>query len=542
MNNARDRILIVEPDPVISDLVGRQALAADRYQVVSAPDVNSAISKAIQTAPDVVLADLNLPGLSAKDLMVALTSQRLNIPVIVIGRKGAEMDIIQAFRLGAADYLLYPMRETEVVAVVERAMKSVHERREREQLSRQLQQTNQELQMRVRELTTIFSIGKAVTSLTDQSLLFDKIVEGAIKATQADLGWFVVREENGKNFLLAAHRNLPPSLAERIHQPWDDGISNLVAISGETLSIFGEPLKRFKMLNLGQSALIVPVKAQKQVIGVLCTMRKQAQAFNISEQHLVEATADYAAISLVNARLFRAVEERARSLQGTAENAQLNERVLSELLSALKHEMLSIPRLAGGAERNSILNRLPGKAAPQTAGVEQIEHIARLAEAIQLHANGKKGRSAQPADLNDLARAAVNRMQPFAAANRLSLVFEPGKGALPVTVDTGQLSAALEGLINWSIHACKAGGRILVETGANRAGKVHLTICLEPEIVIKYSDDPFETPAPASRPAAPAIGLPLVRAILTAHRGEAKAEKVDERQVRFELTLPQRQP
>ena len=55
----------------------------------------------------------------------------------------AEADIMQAFRLGASDYLLWPVREAEAISAVERALRQVRERRERERLARQLQSTNQ---------------------------------------------------------------------------------------------------------------------------------------------------------------------------------------------------------------------------------------------------------------------------------------------------------------------------------------------------------------------------------------------------------------
>jgi hypothetical protein len=106
---------------------------------------------------------------------------------------------VQAFRLGATDYLLWPLREAEVINVVERVLKQVHERRDRERLSRQLLQANQDLQQRVEELTTLGSIGKAVTSITDQSLLFDRILEGASKVTRADLGWFLQKFLPGRS-------------------------------------------------------------------------------------------------------------------------------------------------------------------------------------------------------------------------------------------------------------------------------------------------------------------------------------------------------
>ncbi|MBN1147723.1 MAG: response regulator [Anaerolineales bacterium] len=339
MKTSRERVLLVESDPEISDLIARQTLQTMGYQVQLARLASSAIQEAARFSPDIIITNIKLPDLSGKDLLIALSSQGLDAPVIIIAQKGMESDLIQAFRLGAADYLLWPMRETEIASAVERVIKQVRARRERETLARQLKQTNDELQQRVRELTTIFAIGKAVTSITDQRELFEKIVEGAVYVTEADSGWFSLREERNKLFTLAAQRNLPKSIAEKINQPWDDGISSLVALSGETLSISGEPLARFKVSQLGQSALVVPVKMKKEVVGLLVVVRKTPQPFTPSNRTLLEAVADYASISLVNASLFRALEERVHSLQQAAETAKASARQKTELLRSAKRDL-----------------------------------------------------------------------------------------------------------------------------------------------------------------------------------------------------------
>jgi two-component system NtrC family sensor kinase len=339
MKNPRERILVVESDPAISDLIARQTLLTLGYRVEIARAAANAIQQAAHFAPDLIITNLHLPGLSGKDLLVALNSQGLDVPVIVIAQKGMENDLIQAFRLGASDYLLWPSREAEVVSAVERVLKQVRSRREREALASQLKQTNEELHRRVRELTTIFAIGKAVTSITDQSSLFEKIVEGAIYITDAECGWLLLRAEQAKNFILGAERNLPKTVSAKLNQPWDDGISSLVAMSGEALSIHGEPLKRFKVSKLGKSALVVPIKLKKEVIGLLVVIRKSPQPFSPSNQTLLEAVADYASISLMNARLFRAVEERARILQQAVENARTNERSSDEQIEKFRREL-----------------------------------------------------------------------------------------------------------------------------------------------------------------------------------------------------------
>lgn len=335
----KERILVVESNPKISNLIAEQTLLPMGYRVEVARVAGEAIQQAIQFAPDVIIANLNLPGLSGKDLLVALSSQGIEVPVIVIAPKGSENDIIQAFRLGAADYLLYPFREAEVVTALERAVRQVRARREREQLARKLHQANTEMQQRVRELTTIYSIGKAVTSITDQQLLFEKLVEAAVYISEADAGWLLLRQEKNKQFLLSAQRNLPPSVISRLNQPWDDGISSLVSLSGEPLSIHGEPLKRFKISQLAQSLLIVPIKIKKEVIGLLVMARKTARPFTPSTQALLEAVADYASISLVNARLFRALEERASTYQQSADAIQIKLQETEEAYQQVRKDL-----------------------------------------------------------------------------------------------------------------------------------------------------------------------------------------------------------
>jgi two-component system NtrC family sensor kinase len=335
MSPSQERILVVENDPEISDLIARQTLQPMGYRVNVVGGASQAIQEAMRFAPDVIIANLHLPGLSGKDLLVALSSQGLEVPVIVLAGKGAEGDVIQAFRLGAADYLIWPVREAEVISAVERVLKQVRARSDRENLARQLKQTNQELQRRVRELTTIFAIGKAVTSITDQTALFDKILEGAVYVTESDSSWILIKDDRAKNYILSACRNLPESVVEKIGQVWDDGISSLVALSGEPLAIHGEALKRFKVARLGQSALVMPVKIKNDVVGLLVVVRKAPQPFSNSNQALLEAVADYASISMMNLRLFRALEERARAMQAAAETALNSERVKDEALHTL---------------------------------------------------------------------------------------------------------------------------------------------------------------------------------------------------------------
>jgi len=334
-----ERVLVVDEDPEVIDLVARQVLEPLGYNVATAGDAAGAIQQALTFAPDLVIASLSLPGLSGKDLLVALRSQGLNVPTLVTAQEGMDADAIQAFRLGASDYLVKPLRETEVVSAVERAISEIRLRHEREQLAKQLEESNLQLERRVRELTTLFGLGKTVTSTTHQGQLFNKLMEGSIYVTEADMGWVLLPEENDPQLYLRAQRNLPSDLKAKLHQPWDDGVSSLVMLSGEALAIHGEGLSQFKLARFGEAALIAPIKVRDQSIGVITVARVEARPFSERAQAMLEAVADYASISLVNARLFQALEARAHRLQQMIDEAQMDTRARADWRAGLNRDL-----------------------------------------------------------------------------------------------------------------------------------------------------------------------------------------------------------
>ncbi|MCC6261664.1 MAG: response regulator [Anaerolineales bacterium] len=372
-----ERILIVESDPDIADLIGRQSLKPLGYQVAVVGDAASAIKAAVQSTPDLILANLNLPGLSGKDLLAALNSQNIKSPVVMIAEKGQEADALNAFRLGATDALFWPARDAEVVACVERALSQTKEARERQKLDRQLKATHEELQKRLKDLATLLAMGKAVVTITDQRILFEKILEGVLQLSKADLCWLMLRDEKTKAFLLRAHKNLPEAWAKKINQPVDDGISSLVALSGESLMMNGAGLQKFKLATLGKSVGVVPIKIQNEVIGLIIAVRKDNLEMDRSTQTLLEAVADYSSISLVNARLFHALEQTTE----TARTGDTQRVVALDLMRKLVKEEVQ----AATYPLNLVMTEMPGALnAEQRQALEAVQaSLLRLSVATE---------------------------------------------------------------------------------------------------------------------------------------------------------------
>jgi DNA-binding NtrC family response regulator len=165
MNELKNRILIVEQDPDIVDLIDKQILGPLGFNIIVVDRATAALREVKQQPPDVIITNINLSDLSGKDLLFAFSSQGINTPIIVIGGDETVGDVVQVFRLGASDYLIPPLREAEVVFTVEKALNKVRERRKRENLTRQLEQMNQILEQRIEESSRLRSVVNRVSEL-----------------------------------------------------------------------------------------------------------------------------------------------------------------------------------------------------------------------------------------------------------------------------------------------------------------------------------------------------------------------------------------
>jgi signal transduction histidine kinase/CheY-like chemotaxis protein len=530
---SQERILIVEGNPEVSDLIARQALKPLGYQVKVIHEAPKAIQEAIRYVPDILIVNLKLPGLSGKDLLVALSSQGMVMPVIVIAEQGMENDVIQAFRLGATDYLGWPIREAEVVSAVERALTQVRNIRERELLARKVEKTNLELQSRVRELTTIMGIGKAVTSITDRHVLFDKIIEGAVFVVEADKGWLLLREGNSKTFSLSAQCNLPPALALKIDQPWDDGISSLVALSGESLSIHGAPLSRFIISRLGNSALVVPLKIKKEVVGLLVVVREAPKPFSPSNRILLETLADYASISLVNVRLFQAVEERAISLQKAADASRESENLKTEILQKLREE-LENPLVMISQEVEVLAGDQKHPLGQQQMDTIQairshLKRVVLVVNGLNLMEKANSPIKLITVNLTDLARQAISRFQGLAQERSTTLTHELPSAPIFVTVDTDQISQLFDVLLSNAIRV-SSNGKVLLIVSIDQAGSPHVSIQDSGPGISEEDQAIIFRPFVRSEPYQPddqehiGLGLALGKQIIKTHGGRLWVE------------------
>jgi DNA-binding response OmpR family regulator len=118
-NTARGRVLVVDDEPTIADVVSRYLMRAG-YQAQVAATGQDALSRAAAERPDVVVLDLMLPDLDGLEVMRRLRKQNgKRLAIILLTARGEESDRIVGLRLGADDYVVKPFSAGELIARVD---------------------------------------------------------------------------------------------------------------------------------------------------------------------------------------------------------------------------------------------------------------------------------------------------------------------------------------------------------------------------------------------------------------------------------------
>jgi DNA-binding response OmpR family regulator len=112
------RVLIVEDDAELAGLV-RDGLAKMQIDVAVAPTFSDGLERAGQTAFDVVILDVMLPGGSGFDLCRKLRERGSTTPVLMLTALDAVDDRVRGLEAGADDYLSKPFAFRELVARVQ---------------------------------------------------------------------------------------------------------------------------------------------------------------------------------------------------------------------------------------------------------------------------------------------------------------------------------------------------------------------------------------------------------------------------------------
>jgi DNA-binding response OmpR family regulator len=128
------RILIVDDEPeMVRGL--EDNLRFEGYQTVAARDGRQGLALALSEAPDLIILDIMMPGVSGWDVCRELRARGVDVPVIMLTARGEEVDRVRGLELGADDYVAKPFSLRELLARIRAVLRRPGPRRKFEEFA-----------------------------------------------------------------------------------------------------------------------------------------------------------------------------------------------------------------------------------------------------------------------------------------------------------------------------------------------------------------------------------------------------------------------
>ncbi len=116
------KILIAEDDEIMLEAIKEQ-LNKDAYEILGTNDGREAIQALETFKPDLLITDILMPYTSGLELIGILRSEQNNkLPILVLSALDEEATVMEAFSMGANDFLSKPFKPTELTIRVKRLL------------------------------------------------------------------------------------------------------------------------------------------------------------------------------------------------------------------------------------------------------------------------------------------------------------------------------------------------------------------------------------------------------------------------------------
>jgi len=112
-------ILVAEDDELILKTIEHK-LQKEGYEVIAAHNGKDAIDTVKNITVDLIISDIMMPFASGIEILSAVKSTGRNIPIIMLSSMGQEDVVLNAFDLGASDFMVKPFSPNELILRVKR--------------------------------------------------------------------------------------------------------------------------------------------------------------------------------------------------------------------------------------------------------------------------------------------------------------------------------------------------------------------------------------------------------------------------------------
>ncbi|MBN1865966.1 response regulator [Candidatus Sumerlaeota bacterium] len=308
------RILVVEDEAVVRDLLS-EILTQQGHKVATAGDGSEALDLLRKNSFDMVLSDLQMPGLSGLDLISSIKSRQPTLPVVVVSGYPALNKAIDAMKAGATDFITKPFRIDHIHHVVQKTLQEQRLLVENQRLMAELnnaaviEKLNRQLSQKVRQLTKLYRVSESFHSEVDNRLVFQYVVGLAAELTDARRVSLLSLDRTHKRLVFRAARGVSPDVERTTVIPIGEGVAGQVALAGRPMRVTSRDYAPGRNDDsrgyLSHSWISVPVFIAGELFGVLnLTDRKDLSDFTEEDEHLAVALAEKAGVKIENNVLY----------------------------------------------------------------------------------------------------------------------------------------------------------------------------------------------------------------------------------------------
>jgi two-component system NtrC family sensor kinase len=532
-------VLIADDEPNMVILL-RRLFERDGFRVEDVSDGRSALQRAEELQPDLILMDVQMPGLNGFEVVARLRQNEVTarIPTIFITAAAREpTDVARGLGLGADDYVLKPFNPNELLA---RSHSKLRARRLEESLER-----------RNKELEALVRIGREFNQRLQLDELLDLILtvcKTELPAYQALLCLFDQREH------ITAWRTLrQDSLTKKVIQQQiseDHSLLREMLETGKSILVNDEENKL--MIDCCHSVVGTRIVHHGAILGIIMMGHENPYSYDEGHLRLLESITEQAALAIRNAELYAELRHYAINLENmvTERTAELRS-AQSQLIRSEK--LASLGRLAAGiahevnnplqAIRNCLELAIEDIDAKRTVDRElltvaeqDVKRIRRIVSQLLDFSRPGSGEM-QPLDVGKVVRSVLKLVDRQLQRTRVKLMTEIEKTSR-VQINEDQFKQVILNLILNAEEAMPPDGGTLVVSVRQHNEEVYVSLTDTgtgiPETNMAKIFDPFFS----TKIDGTGLGLAVSYGIVEGHGGRIEVKSEENKGSTFTVILP----
>lgn len=535
MAEQAEPLLLVADDEVHTTIMLERIFEREGFRVQSVHDGVAALEAAQRALPDLILLDIQMPGMNGFDVLRALRQNALTlmIPTILITAKARQpADVAHGLNLGADDYVQKPFEPRELVARVQSKIRS--------------HQLEVALQRRTQELEALLRVGEELNQYVEVSDLLNLVPYLALDLLPGTAAAIYQVDEAGR--LVNFHVETKDGSAAPDKLSTQEVIDQFMQ-SGQAVLWPGDPA----LIPSFPSGMVVPLQHADSVLGMLMLLSPDV-VYDDSHLRLFKGIGRQTALSLRNAQLYEVQMNYALHLEEmvAARTAELQSAqqllIRAEKLAAIGHLAASIAheinnplqpiRTILDDMQEDVQRKTPVDIRDLKTIQESVDRIRRIVSQL-LEFAGKRSTSntdLQLLDVTQILEGIISLNRKFFEKEGLSI--EAKVEPLPeIYGSKDQLEQVFMNLVLNAQSAMQRGGKLCIRARAD-----------QDNLIIQFSDSGHGIPADqinkifdpfySTKPTGTGLGLFVSYGIVQSHHGIIEVDSQVGVGTTFTIRLP----